>query len=440
MTTTATIPLDKIVAHPDNVRRDAVADDEMVESIRSQGVLQDVGVVEDGDQYLLIWGHRRLDGARKAGLTSLTAKVLDHLTTRAMQIEAMLVENGRRVDLSPMEEAKAYEQLTFEGYKPKQIADATGRAVATVNARLRLNALGENTQSAVHSHQISLEDAGLLADLQDHPEILAEVEAAIGTNNFSWKLADARRQVEKEARWAETRAEFETKGLKFIDYPDSWNHTEGPCPASWHEDQEPDAWSDSKVNGPIAVITKVTERELSDEEKERRKQREHQDSEWEANRAAREERSRHYAAAQELRVAHVRSLFAGIKIPAATVQVIQQALVCDRHDLPNLALFGGVDIDNSGYGLEAVTKVGDQLAALKAPAIAPILWGTAIAAPLENILSDAETSSLTDDHTQALAYLATLEGSGYVLSDFDLQLRAEIEANLAEATAKETAA
>jgi hypothetical protein len=102
-----------IKAHPANPRRKAIADDEMVASIKGQGLIQPIVVAPaaEGDGYVVIAGHRRLDGMKKARKRTTPAIVRTDLTSDAQQIEAAVVENVHRVDLSPMEEAEAFEQL-----------------------------------------------------------------------------------------------------------------------------------------------------------------------------------------------------------------------------------------------------------------------------------------------------------------------------------------
>lgn len=71
------IPVSKLWRHPDNPRKDLGDVTELAESIKVNGVLQNLTVVPligeitkkwDGESYRVIIGHRRLAAAKLAGL------------------------------------------------------------------------------------------------------------------------------------------------------------------------------------------------------------------------------------------------------------------------------------------------------------------------------------------------------------------------------------
>ncbi len=436
MSTFATIPIDKIKLHPDNVRRDAVADEELVDSIKAQGILQSVSVVESGDVYLLIAGHRRLDGAGKAGLTAVPAMILDHLVTRGQQIEAMLVENGRRRDLTPMEEAKGYEQLTFEGYKPKDIAKATGRTVATVQSRLRLNALAEGAQDAVHSHQITLEEAEKLADLEDFPDILAKVEKTIGTPNFSATLRGVQWDVDRETKHRVTRAEFEAAGLTKIEPPeDGWNYETGPAP--FHgalEDGVADAWYERDAySGPGLAVTKVDPAGVTEEDIDRQKR----ESEWEQRRVERDARAEARGIARQLRIEHLHSLFAKVKLPPAVLPVIATELAAAsiNYSQEHLDLYaGGIPLQRKAKNhWEDDWELHAQVKALKPAALTTLLFGTVLVSAEDNLRT---TFQQAENAQAALDYFDLLTSTGYNLSDTEVEHVSEIKERLVELQAE----
>ncbi|WP_067428459.1 ParB/RepB/Spo0J family partition protein [Nocardioides jensenii] len=87
MTTFAIVPIDQVAPHPRNIRRSAVADEELVSSVLEAGIHEPVLLgPEDADGVrFLIAGNRRYDAAVKAGLTSLPAMLRDDLDTEAKQ-------------------------------------------------------------------------------------------------------------------------------------------------------------------------------------------------------------------------------------------------------------------------------------------------------------------------------------------------------------------
>lgn len=184
--------------HPDNPRRDLGDLDELVASIKAQGIQQNLLVVrKEGGRYTAVIGHRRLAAALMAGVTEVPAVISDTLTD-AEQIELMLLENVQRTNLSPVEEAEGYQDLLDLGLKVRDIAGRTGRAEKTVTARLRLTKLPASAREKVHLQQATLEDAADLASFADHPKLMAKLADGLGTHNWRWMLEDARRARRKE--------------------------------------------------------------------------------------------------------------------------------------------------------------------------------------------------------------------------------------------------
>lgn len=204
-----TVPLTDIEAHPSNVRRDAVADDELVNSIRAGGVFEPVVVAPHPDpdspfKWRLIMGHRRKDGSEKAGHTSIPALIRYDLVNEDDQIAAMLVENGRRNGLTPIEEAAGFDTLADEhGWDLERIATTYGCSVATVKARRKLTRLQPTFQEQVSAGQVTINDALALAALPDAEQKRLE---KVPADQVPYELkrskarVDQQREVDKDIR------------------------------------------------------------------------------------------------------------------------------------------------------------------------------------------------------------------------------------------------
>jgi len=174
-----------IKPHPANPRRKVVADDEMVASIKGQGLIQPIVVAPAADGgYVVIAGHRRLDGLKKARKKTTPAIVRTDLTTDAQQIEAAVVENVHRVDLSPMEEAEAFEQLRDLKHTQRDIAKMTGRPVSTIRERLKLLKLSKKTRDSIHVGQLTIGDALEIVAFEDDPKAQTALVKAAGSPSF----------------------------------------------------------------------------------------------------------------------------------------------------------------------------------------------------------------------------------------------------------------
>jgi ParB family chromosome partitioning protein len=109
------IELTRIVPDPDQPRK--IFDDAELEllasSLKSAGQLEPIRVRYDAgqDRYVIVCGERRYRAAGRAGLRSLLAIVDDRDLQPDRLTHLQLVENALRVDLSPLESARAYDAL-----------------------------------------------------------------------------------------------------------------------------------------------------------------------------------------------------------------------------------------------------------------------------------------------------------------------------------------
>ncbi|AEI11848.1 ParB/RepB/Spo0J family partition protein [Cellulomonas gilvus] len=195
---TTLVAVANLTAHPANPRRDVGDVTELADSIRAHGVRQNLLVVPDPDNpgdLRIVIGHRRTAAARLAGVTHLPA-VVDPSLTSADQLQIMLLENVQRQDLTPVEEADAYQGLLDLGTDVATIATRIGRSESTVRSRLRLVTLPEEARTAIHARSVTLEDAAALADLPEH--LQAPVLKTVGTSNFQHEMARARDLLRRE--------------------------------------------------------------------------------------------------------------------------------------------------------------------------------------------------------------------------------------------------
>ena len=89
---------------------DLEAINDLAASIEAVGLLQPVVVRSDGDRYVLVAGERRLRAMKQLGRPEVPA-VIRSETDAATNLTEALVENLQREDLSPLEEAAAYQEL-----------------------------------------------------------------------------------------------------------------------------------------------------------------------------------------------------------------------------------------------------------------------------------------------------------------------------------------
>ena len=166
----AEIPVDRLQPNPNQPRDnfDVSGIEELAASIRRHGVLQPLLVSEDGpDRYVIITGERRWRAAQRAGIRRVPAVIRERLAD-ADQLELALVENLQRLDLTPLEEARAFEQMrTSLGLTQAEIADRVAMDRSTVANALRLLKLGPEIQTLVEQGLLSAGHARTLLAFAD---------------------------------------------------------------------------------------------------------------------------------------------------------------------------------------------------------------------------------------------------------------------------------
>lgn len=152
------IGVEQIVPNPRQHRTRFDADElsELAESIREHGVIQPLlvrrGATEN--QYVLIAGQRRWLAASQAGLRTIPAIVRE--ASEQQMVEMALVENIQRADLTPLEAAEAYRQLSEDfGLSHEEIARRVGKSRASITNTLRLLKLPAAVQQALMEGKIS---------------------------------------------------------------------------------------------------------------------------------------------------------------------------------------------------------------------------------------------------------------------------------------------
>ena len=176
------IPIDSILPNPRQPRSTIETDDlvELAASIREHGIIQPL-LVSNGlqpDHYLLVAGERRLRAARLAGLESVP--VLIRQVTPQEQLELALVENIQRSDLTPLEMAEAYQELSEEFHlSHEEIALKVGKNRVSVTNTLRLLKLPELVKNALAAGKISEGHARALLALSTNPAQLAALQTVL---------------------------------------------------------------------------------------------------------------------------------------------------------------------------------------------------------------------------------------------------------------------
>ena len=173
------IQVSQIVPNPHQPRQvfDEEALAELVHSIKEFGLMQPIVVrrAADDSGFEIIMGERRWRAASKAGLETIPAIVRE--TDDGAMLRDALLENIHRVQLNPLEEAAAYQQLLEEfDVTPAELAQRLGRSRPVITNMIRLLQLPVSVQRKVAAGVLSAGHARALLSLQtgaDAQELLA---------------------------------------------------------------------------------------------------------------------------------------------------------------------------------------------------------------------------------------------------------------------------
>ncbi|BBX75617.1 ParB/RepB/Spo0J family partition protein [Mycobacterium shinjukuense] len=185
-----------IEANPRQPRQvfDGEALSELVHSIREFGLLQPIVVraapgSPRGARYQIVMGERRWRAAQEAGLATIPAIVRE--AGDDTMLRDALLENIHRVQLNPLEEAAAYQQLLDEfGVTHDELAARIGRSRPLITNMIRLLKLPIPVQRRVAAGVLSAGHARALLSLDAGPEAQEELASRIVAEGLSVRATE----------------------------------------------------------------------------------------------------------------------------------------------------------------------------------------------------------------------------------------------------------
>ena len=186
---------------------------ELAESIRTRGVLQPIVVRPlAGGSFELVAGERRLRAARMVELETIPALVRD--TDDWERLDLALAENMARVDLNPIEEARACALLVDDlGLTKQEVARRVGRSRVAISNLIRLLDLPEEALELIERGDLSEGHGRALLLCKDHAE---RRRLALDARDGGWSV----RETERQAREAAGAPEPERKRFERELHPD----------------------------------------------------------------------------------------------------------------------------------------------------------------------------------------------------------------------------
>ncbi len=200
----------------------------MTASVQKHGVMQPLLVRPwpgEPDFYEIVAGERRYRAACSAELNEVPVLVKDLSDDEVLHLQ--IIENLKREDLHPLEEADAYEVLFKRGWTAEQIADEVSEEPSYIRRRLKLCSLTESARNAFFDGKLVDRTALMIARMP--VELQDEAVKEITRPSFGEDVAtprEASRILQQRFMLRLDQAPFKTSEASLVAAAGAC----GPCP------------------------------------------------------------------------------------------------------------------------------------------------------------------------------------------------------------------
>ena len=203
--TTFEIPISDLRENPRNPRKDMGDLTELTNSIKRNGIRQNLVVApilddygDETDTYRIIAGHRRFAAAKKANLITVPCSIERDLD-EADEVMAMLEENMQRSNLTYLEEAQGVQMCLDLGISMEKLESRTGLSEQTLKHRAEIAKLTpEIVEEKSEAFQLNLKALYSLEKIKDTKRRNEVLKAATDNQNLIWRANNAALEEKKE--------------------------------------------------------------------------------------------------------------------------------------------------------------------------------------------------------------------------------------------------
>ena len=221
--------------HPENPRKNIGDITELTESIKKNGIMQNLTVIPatpkakdyycDDDvadyekdpnkhMYRVIIGNRRMEAAKAAGVNELPCRIVTRIPFKT-QLGIMLEENMQRTDLTIREQAEGFQLMLDLGETIETIEKKTGFGETTIRHRLNIAKLnGKELDKKEKEFQISLKDLYALEQIKDMETRNKVLREATSSENLAQRIEREKREEKRKANKAVWLELFKSRDIK----------------------------------------------------------------------------------------------------------------------------------------------------------------------------------------------------------------------------------
>ncbi len=224
---------DEVAPHPRNARTTLGDLDELVESLKTFGLMQPILVMSAADfraadpqyaseigtqKWVCLAGHRRRAAAELAELPKIHAIVRPDLANAESSVTGFVTENLHRAELSPLDEARAYDMLADLGLSQREIAARCAVSQGHVSKRLSLRYLPQPAQDALEKRELLVSEATALAmSKPQEDQVLLWEEISRRGITVATAKEELLRQREERQRIEDAKTQASAAGLRLVE-------------------------------------------------------------------------------------------------------------------------------------------------------------------------------------------------------------------------------
>ncbi|HCQ30842.1 TPA: hypothetical protein DIU27_00460 [Candidatus Collierbacteria bacterium] len=208
----AILPLDYLQPNPLQPRGVITPESlsELVDSIKTHGIIQPLVVAHTPAGYQIIAGERRWRASRLAGLKEVPVRIIE--TSPQGMLEMAIVENVQRTDLNPIDRANSFDRLIREfSLSNSDICIRIGKSPAFVSNTMRLLELPDALKDGLISGVISEGHARALAAIPDTQSMIEAYKIILREGGSVRRAEELARRFKKSMHKSKAIDGFNTK-------------------------------------------------------------------------------------------------------------------------------------------------------------------------------------------------------------------------------------
>lgn len=183
---------------------------ELIDSIKTHGIIQPLVVAHTPAGYQIIAGERRWRASKLTGLKEVPVRIIE--TSPQGMLEMAIVENVQRTDLNPIDRANSFERLVKEfSMANTDICIRIGKSPAYVSNTLRLLELPDALKDGLISGVITEGHARALAAIPDTQAMIEAYKIILREGGSVRRAEELARRFKKSMHKSKPSDGFNTK-------------------------------------------------------------------------------------------------------------------------------------------------------------------------------------------------------------------------------------